>query len=117
MDTDQNSIPVPVSFLEEAAKCCSAQTLNDDRKKSTGKTLLWKGKFWTCTATISQYLEYLEVDLREVVPADRYTGPPPSKHNYTGMRFRQDKTWWTITGNKVTLIPNGEPEEKQLYLF
>jgi hypothetical protein len=117
MDTNQNSIPVPVSFLEKTANSCSAHTLNNDPKISTGKVLLWNRKYWVCTNTVSQYLEYLEADLREVVPEGSYTGPPPSKHNYTGMRFRHVKARWVITGHQVTLVPNGEPEEMQLALF
>jgi len=112
-----DATPVPVSFLEEAANSCSAHSLNNDPKKSTGKVLTWNRRYWVCTGTVSQYLKYREADLREVVPEDSYTGPPPSKHNYTGMRFRHGKDFWVITEHKVTLVPNGKPVEMQLPLF
>ena len=121
---DEETVPVPRSFLERAATFYSADTLNmHDQDKSTAKVLTWCGKTWTCTGSVSQHLIYKEVHLREAVPLERYHGPPhdPTKRGpgyYTGGQFRYRGKIWAMTDRKVILIPNGEEDLlQQLHLL
>ena len=118
---------VPYSLLERAEKHSSTASLDiSNPAKSKGKVFSWNGKNWTCTGTIGQYLRLLQVDIREVVPADQYAGPPndPSARGsdfYLGGKFTCNGQAWVMTSNIVILKPaeNSGPTQQpeQLSLF
>lgn len=121
-NTTHEEIAVPRSFLESANDAYSGHLLNVHHPaKSSGKVIQWRQKSWTCTGVLHSN-GVAEVDLREVVPEDQYTGPPndPKARGpdyYTGGRFTCKGKTWVLTNHRVTLVPDGTSELKQLNLF
>jgi hypothetical protein len=113
--TRKTTVQVPYSFMEHAAKHISCSSLDMyDPKRSHAKVFIWRGKTWTCTGTCSQQ-KWLQVEIREVVTADRCTGP---QHDitkrgpdfYLGGTFKcKNGHTWAMTTNAITLKPDGIP--------
>ncbi|MCG2787641.1 MAG: hypothetical protein L6461_21350 [Anaerolineae bacterium] len=123
--TKTTEILVPYSLLERALEHYSAAHLNmHDFKRSSGKIFTWNAKTWTCTGGIGQGQKHLQASIREVVPQGRYTGPPHDSQKrgpdfYLGGEFKCKEQVWVMTGNEVTLKPDGSltPKAEQLNLF
>ena len=123
--TKTTEILVPYSLLERALEHYSAAHFNmHDFKRSSGKVFTWNGKTWTCTGGVGQGQKHLQASVREVVPKDRYAGPPHDNQKrgldfYLGGEFKCKDQVWVMTGNEVTLKPDGSITTKaeQLKLF
>lgn len=115
----------PYLLLEHAEQHYSAALLDmHSPAKSKGKVFSWNGKTWTCTGSIGKSDRLLEVHIREVIPVDRYSGPPndPGARGpdyYLGGKFICNGQAWVMTGNVVTLVSSEPPTQKpkQLILF
>lgn len=114
----KKEIRVPYSFLEECAEKYCADTLDmHEPSKSRGQVFEWKRRHWVCTSGLSQYLKWLEVELRMVVPEAEYRGPANNPERsgrwyYMGGRLRDRKgNVWVMTWKEVTLIPIQSLEE------
>jgi hypothetical protein len=123
--TRETIMHVPYSFMEHAAEHISCSLLDMyDPKRSHAKVFIWRGKTWTCTATCSQQ-KWLQVEIREVVTADRYTGPQHDIKKrgpdfYLGGSFKYKGQTWVMTANKITLKPDDSPppaKAEQLSFF
>lgn len=110
--TREITVPVPYSFMEYAAEHISCSTLDmHDQKRSRAKVFQWQGKTWTGTGGVSQQ-KWLQIEIREVVTIDRYTGPPHDIKKrgpdyYLGGMFKcKNGHTWAMTDNKVVLKPD-----------
>jgi len=109
-------INVPYEFLEDCARKNACASLDMDKPaRSTGQVIAWKHHHWVCVGSTSQYLKYLEADLRQVVPEEEYHGPPNDPevcgfHYYTGGRLRSTGALknqiWVMTDKEITIIPS-----------
>jgi hypothetical protein len=109
------TLTVPYDFLEECAEKYCAQQLSESKPIPKSKFISWRKRTWICVAGTSQGLHWLDAELRQVVPQEKFRGirycdfidqdkEQHAVHYYTGDVFICGSRAWCITANEITIV-------------
>ena len=117
------NLAVPMETMQAIDRHYAGMTLNVHHpERSTAKVVELRSKTWVCTGTLSSGVAgLLEVYLQRVVPQYLYQGPPhdpkSNQEFYLGSTFRCRGRWWVFERERLTLIPDGSSQPRQLTLL